>query len=213
MSRVLAAILVLASATAFAQSANDPVLAQRRLASVLRQTTKLYEAGDYRGALGRLDLLEGASASDLSVLNLRGAILTKLGDYDAAGSLFREILATDPNYFPAAFNLGELEFIRGNYAEALETFSAMQNRDPRNELLRFKIVLCQLVLGSDDDAGKNAENLIPAGETPAWYYARSLIARKAGNKREAAKLIYAGKAIYGENGCRLFDESIANLKF
>lgn len=213
MNRLFAAFLLLAATSVFAQTDGDPLLVQRRLGSVLRQTTKLYEAGDYRGALGRLDMLQGPPANDLSILNLRGAILTKLGDYEAASELFRRILAADPNYFPAAFNLGELQFIRGNYAEALELFSAMQSRDPRNELLRFKVALCQLVLGSDSDARNTADNLIPAGETPAWYYANSLIARKAGNKREAAKLLSAGKAIYGEDGCGLFDESIANLKF
>lgn len=213
MKRPIAALLLLAAATAFAQSHNDPLVAQRRLASVLRQTTKLYEAGNYSGALGRLDLLEGASVRDLSVLNLRGAILTKMGDYDAANALFREILSADPNYFPAAFNLGELEFIRGNYPEALETFISMQSRDPRNELLRFKVALCQLALGSEADARKTADTLIPAGETPAWYYAHSLIARKAGNQREAAKLLSAGRAIYGDSGCKLFDESIDNVKF
>lgn len=213
MSRLLAAFLLLAAASAFAQPDNDPVLAQRRLGSVLRQTTKLYEAGEYRAALARLDALPGPAARDLSVLNLRGAILTKLRDYNAANEIFRGILADDPNYFPAAFNLGELQCIRGNYAEALESFEAMQSRDPRNELLRFKIVLCQLAIGSDNEARQTADTLIPAGETPAWYYAHSLVARKSGNKREAAKLISAGKAIYGDRECRLFDESIANLKF
>ena len=214
MKSLFAALLLLTAAPAIAQPQNnDPLLAQRRLAAVVRQTNRLYEAGDYHAALAQLDSLQGDSANDIGVLNLRAAILTKLGDSPAAEKLFQEILISNPNYFPAVFNLGELQFLQGNYKDALESFSAMLAREPRNEFLRFKVALCQLVLGEDDGARKTANQLITAGSTPAWYYAQSLLARKAGNKRDSGKMLSAGRSIYGSDACKLFDESIANLKF
>jgi Flp pilus assembly protein TadD len=218
MKRTIAALLLALLSTGAAQEAvpdpaSDPLVMQRRLAMVLRQSTQHYEAGEYQAALDRLGVLQGPAGQDLSVLNLRGAILTKLGKYDEARDLFQSILTTDPNYFPAAFNLGEVEFIRGNYAEALELFGGMRRRDPRNELVRFKVFLCQLLLGQNDEAQKMARGLVPAGNTPAWYYAQAMLARQAGDEKSAAKHLSVARSIYTESGCKLFDESVETVKF
>jgi len=213
---LLLALLPLGSAPAqeaAPEPAADPLVMQRRLAMVLRQSTQHYEAGEYEAALDRLGALQGPAAQDLSALNLRGAILTKIGRYDEAAELFRSILSTDPNYFPAAFNLGEVESIRGDYASALETFERMRRRDPRNELVRFKVFLCHLMLKQDGEADKIARGLIPAGGTPAWYYAQAMLARQAGDEAKARKLLQTARAIYLDDGCKLFDESITPVKF
>ncbi len=218
MNRAAAALLLALLSTAGAQEAapdpaSDPLLMQRRLAMVLRQSTQHYEAGEYQAALERLGALQGPAGQDLSVLNLRGAILTKLGKHNEARELFEAILATDPNYFPAAFNLGEVQFLAGNYEGALETFQRIRRRDPRNELVRFKVLVCLLALDRDSEAQKIANGLIPAGNTPAWYYAQAMLARQAGDEKAAQKHLTAARAIYLDPGCKLFDESIETVKF
>ena len=218
MNRAAAALLLALLSTAGAQEAapdpaSDPLLMQRRLAMVLRQSTQHYEAGEYQAALERLGALQGPAGQDLSVLNLRGAILTKLGKHNEARELFEAILATDPNYFPAAFNLGEVQFLAGNYEGALETFQRIRRRDPRNELVRFKVIVCLLALDRDSEAQKIANGLIPAGNTPAWYYAQAMLARQAGDEKAAQKHLTAARAIYLDPGCKLFDESLETVKF
>jgi Flp pilus assembly protein TadD len=218
MNRAAAALLLALLSTAGAQEAapdpaSDPLLMQRRLAMVLRQSTQHYEAGEYQAALERLGALQGPAGQDLSVLNLRGAILTKLGKHNEARELFEAILATDPNYFPAAFNLGEVQFLAGNYEGALETFQRIRRRDPRNELVRFKVIVCLLALDRDSEAQKIANGLIPAGSTPAWYYAQAVLARKAGDEPTAQKHLQAARSIYLDPGCKLFDESLETVKF
>lgn len=215
MKTTAAALLLALLSTGAAQeaAAPDPLVMQRRLAMVLRQSTQHYEAGEYQAALDRLGGLQGPAAQDLSVLNLRGATLTKLGKHEEARELFTAILGTDPNYFPAAFNMGEVEFLAGNYEAALETFQRIRRRDPRNELVRFKIMICLLKLGRDDEARKIADGLLPAGSTPAWYYAQALLARQAGDEKTARKHLSAARAIYLDPGCKLFDESLETAKF
>jgi tetratricopeptide (TPR) repeat protein len=221
--RLAAAGLLLIAATTFpahgqdgAQPAApeaDPLIYQRRLAMVVRLATQDYEAENYQGALDRLGALQGAAAQDLSVLNLRGAVLTKSDDYEGARKVFQGILATDPNYFPAAFNLAEVQFMAGDVEGALAAFRAIRARDPRNELVLFKIILCHLALGQEEEARKLSDVLIPAGSTPAWYYAQAALARKAGDRRGETKNITAARAIYEESNCKLFDESMDTAKF
>ncbi len=214
MKTAAAGLLFALLATAAAQTApdganSDPLVVQRRMAMVLRQTTKLYEAGEYQAALDRLATLQGAAGQDLSVLNLRGAIFTKMERYDEARRIFESILATDPSFFPAAYNMGEVEFVSGNYDAATEVFDAILRRDPRNELVRFKLVLCALAAGREEEAQELSVGLLPTGNTPAWYYAQAVFARRAGDEGKARKNLAAARAIHGEDGCRLFDESLA----
>ena len=191
----------------------DPLLLQRRVATVLRQATKYFEAGDYQAALDRLGALKGEFAQDINALNIRGAILTKLERYEEASEVFATILRADPNYFPAAFNLGEVQFLSGDREGALESFERICRLDPRNELVRFKVFLSLLVLGREDEARKIAAGLMPAGNTPAWYYAQAMLARKAGDEKTTQKHLHAARSIYLDPGCKLFDESIEEVKF
>ena len=209
--RLLSVLLLLTSLSLRAQDTapSDPLVAQQRLAAVLRQATENYDRGDYKGAVAMLDALQGAAAGDLSVLNLRAAALTKAGDYGQAARIFSGILEANPDYFPAAYNLAEVRFLSGDREGALEAFRALRQRDPRNELLRFKVFLCQYALGRDEEAAKTVRAMQSAGSTPAWYYAQALLARREGDEGGARKSLSAARALYGEDGCRLFDESIA----
>jgi predicted Zn-dependent protease len=109
--------------------------------------------------------------------------------------------------------LGEVEFLRGDYPTALETFQRMRRRDPRNELLRFKVFLCELLLDRDEAAREIASGLIPSGNTPAWYYAQAMLARKSGDGNSAARHLAAARSIYLDSGCKLFDDSIERVGF
>lgn len=212
MSRALAVLALLAACTAAVPAQErpaDPLVAQRRLAFVIRQATQHYDAGEFQAALDRLATLPEAALRDPVARNMRGAVLTKLGEYDEAERIFLSVLADDPDHFPASFNLAEVRYLRGDHEGALAAFNALRDRDPRNELLRFKVFLCLLRLGRADDARKAADGLIPAGSTPAWYFARAALSRADGDSRAADRHLGAARAIYGEGACRIFEESLA----
>ncbi len=212
--RILAAALALAffaglTAQAAPPQPEDPLLAQRRLASSLRRAVQLYEGGDYQAAADFLAGLSGPEAGDLALVNLRGAVLSKLGKFDEAQKIFSEILTADPAYFPAGFNLAEAKFLRGDYRGALEIFEDLYRRDRDNELVRFNMLLCFLQLGNAMDAEKVAASLYPQGSTPAWYYAQAVMLRRQNDERGARKHLRAAHSIFGEQDCRVFDESLA----
>lgn len=209
-------LLLAAAATSPGQDppeAPDPVVLRHRVSAIMRQATRHYEAGEYQAALDRLGVLPRGPAQELDALNLQGAVLTKLERYDEAREIFAQVLRDRPGYFPAAFNAGEVEFLQGDVEGARRTFRGLLETESRNELLRFKVVACEIQLGMDDEARKTAAPLIPAGSTPAWYYAQALFARKAGDRGAEKKHLGAAAAIYGPESCRLFDESVATVNF
>ena len=210
--RMLSAIFLLSGAALLAQQSAppspDPLVEQRRLAALLRQATTAYEKDDFQGAIKLLGSAAGDSADNLSVLNLRAAAMTRLGQHEEAGKIFSEILQADPNYFPAAFNMAEVKFLSGDREGALEAFRQLRRRDPRNELLRFKIYLCLVSLGRQDEAAVTLGAMSPAGLTPSWYYAQAVAARREGNEAKAREYLHAARALHGEKGCALYDEAL-----
>ena len=213
--KFLAALLLLQGAALFAQDAPaaDPLVMQRRLASLLRQATAAYERGDYQGTLDVLAPLDRSAGTDLSVLNLRAAALTKIGRHEEAVKMFSGILAAKPDYFPAAFNLAEVRLLAGDREGALDAFRELRRRDPRNELLRFKVFLCLVSLGRDEEAAKTLRAMSAAGLTPSWHYAQAVVARRAGDETKAREHLRAARAIYGDQGCLIYDEALETAGF
>lgn len=175
--------------------------------SVLRD----FDAKKNDEALAKLEVLQKQMPNDPLVLNLIGSAYTKKKDYLAAESYFRKSLKEKNGFFPALYNLGELLFLQKKYTEAREHFQAMRSSDARNELLQFKVVLCDLELNEPERAKKLMNAIKYPGDSPAWYYAQAAYENKMGNKKKAREYIAGAKYIFGDKTA-LFDESLATLQ-
>ena len=180
---------------------------QEAIESVLRD----FDAKKNDEALAKLEALQMQTPDNPLILNLIGSAYTKKKDYLAAESFFRKSLKEKNGFFPALYNLGELLFLQKKYAEAREHFQAMRASDTRNELLQFKVVLCDLELNETDRAQKLMKAIKYPGDSPAWYYAQAAYENKVGNKKKSREYIAGAKYIFGEKTA-LFDESLATLQ-
>jgi predicted Zn-dependent protease len=180
---------------------------QEAIESVLRD----FDAKKNDEALAKLEALQIQTPDNPLILNLIGSAYTKKKDYLAAESFFRKSLKEKTGFFPALYNLGELLFLQKKYVEAREHFQAMRASDTRNELLQFKVVLCDLELNETDRAQKLMRSIKYPGDSPAWYYAQAAYENKVGNKKKAREYIAGAKYIFGDKTA-LFDESLATLQ-
>ncbi|MCX6969595.1 MAG: tetratricopeptide repeat protein [Verrucomicrobia bacterium] len=196
------ALFVQAQTTAPEVSRESKLLIQGALAD--------FDAKNYDAALKKLETVDAKTPDDPFVQNLLGAAYTKKKDYAAAQKYFEKALAKQPDFFPALFNVGELFFLQRQYAEALTYFLKMQDKDPRNELLQFKIFLCQLQLGNKDAAVKSLKNIKYPGDTPAWYYGQAAWESKNGNNKKALEYVTGAQYIFGPKTA-LFDETFQDL--
>lgn len=191
-----------------AQSAPPEVSRESRL--LIQSALAEFDAKNYDAALDKLRALEAKMPDDAFIQNLLGAAYTKKKDYATAQKHFDKALEKLPDFFPAKFNVGELLFLQRRYAEALEYFQKMQQKDPRNELLQFKIFLCQLQLGNKEDAAKSLKNIKYPGDTPAWYYGQAAWESKNGNNKKALEYVTGAQYIFGPKTA-LFDETFQDL--
>lgn len=209
MLRKITTALLLAAAPAFARlTAPEP---EQNAQAAIEQVLADFEDKKYDEALARLEELRKARPSDPLVLNLIGSVYTKKENYQKAERAFRESLEKQPGFFPAQYNLGELLFLQEKYPQAREHFQAMRASDARNELLQFKVGLCDLQAGETDRAKRVMNAIKYPGDSPAWYYGQAALANKEGNTMRAREFLRGAKFVYGPEKTALFDETFENL--
>jgi tetratricopeptide (TPR) repeat protein len=145
-----------------------------------------------------------------SILNLLGAVYTRKKDFQRARTFFERSLERDADFFPAAFNVGELLFLEERYSQALDHFSDMLREGPGNELLQFKVVLCLLLMNQAAEAEKLLARMKFPGNGPAWHYAQAASQIVAGNKRRAHELIVSAQVIF-PGMTSLYDQTFEDL--
>lgn len=169
-----------------------------------------FEAKKFDDALKKLQEAEALDPQSAFILNLIGAAYTKKQDFPAAKSYFEKSLELSPGFFPSVFNLGELLFLQKQYAQALEYFANMLNRDPGNELLQFKVVLCLLMTDQMEDAEKLLARMRFPGDGPAWYYSQAAVAFKKGQKGKSREIQATAHTLF-PGKVSLYDETFADL--
>lgn len=199
-SAFLAALLAAAASLSAQDAPSSPP-------KEIDKAVHVFNEKKYDEALKILLEADKANPNDPFVLNFIGAVYSKKKDYPAALSWFQKALDTNPDFFPARFNVGEISFLEKKYAEAYDYFSKMLERDPKNELLLFKCFLCQLLLDQMEDAGKTLKRIKYPGDTPAWYYAQAAWEIKNGRRSKADDLLEAAKYVFNKQ-TELYTETL-----
>ena len=86
-------------------------------------------------ALASLDELEGSNLKQsvrAEVRNLRGIILMREHDYEAAQKTLEQALELAPSLSNAKFNLGEIAFLKRDWIEARRRFERILVEDSRD---------------------------------------------------------------------------------
>lgn len=204
---LLAAILATATPAPAKLSEPDPDQIRETATEAVLANIK---AGDLDAASANVGQLLKDTPHDPVALNLLGSVQTRKKDYPAARATFEKILEDSPSFFPAQFNLGEILFLEKNYPAAREHFQSMRASDPKNELLQFKVVLCDIQAGDEDSARRVLRAMRFPGDSPAWYYASAAIENNQGNHAQARRLVRTAREIFGEK-TSLFDESFETI--
>lgn len=209
MKALLAALLFLGFAASLPAQSQSPNI-DRKTREMIQSSLKDFDEKKYDDALAKLTEANKKYPEDPFIMNLLGAAYVKKKDYDTALKYFQATLAKQPDFFPALFNVGEVDFLRRSYATALDHFKKMLEKNPGNELLQFKIVLCELELGNTEAAVKALNAMKYPGDTPAWYYAQAAVEYKKGNRDKAREYVSGARYIFGPRTL-LFEETFEDL--
>jgi tetratricopeptide (TPR) repeat protein len=99
-----------------------------------------------------LALLLGMTAADPAALSEAARERAERKQYDEALRLWQKALEVRPDYFPALFNWGYMQYSRGLFVEAIDPLTRAVKADPRQLNARFLLGAALSNAGRGDDA-------------------------------------------------------------
>jgi tetratricopeptide (TPR) repeat protein len=152
---------------------------------LLVEAMQRFQMRDFKGAAEYVDKADELLPPTAWSLNVRGAIAIELRDFDRGYKYCSDALKLDPNCYPAKFNICEIPFLQGKYAEArglwLRLYALVRPGDLAAELLLYRIFLTYLLEGDTTHAKEWLEKIPFPSQTPAYQYAQAAWARQNGD--------------------------------
>ncbi len=171
------------------------------------------QQGDIAQARTHVDAAKRLAPDDDSVLSLEAAVLTYERKYDEARAVFLRLNQKYPGVFSYEWNLAEIDFLRGRYADARERLERMRETRQKDEMLIYKIALSHILEGSTAKA-VNELNKIPfPSETAAYYYGRAAIEFANKDKDAAMSWVADAGKIFPLSHNLLFADSLLEKGF
>jgi tetratricopeptide (TPR) repeat protein len=125
-------------------------------------------------------------------LNILGAIEIEQRNFDEGRKLCLAALNKDPRFFPARFNLAEIPFVQGKYTEARTVFLKLQEDEPDDDLLKFRIFLTFLLEKNDAEARQHLDEIPLINDSPISFYANAAWDFAHGEEKRAKDWIASG---------------------
>ena len=183
--------------------------------SLLVEAMNSFHVRDFKGAIKFVDRADELLPPTTWSINIRGAVAIEERDYAKGEKYCTDALKVDPNFFPAKFNLCEIPFLQGKYADArklwLVLYQETKRDDPTSELLVYRIFLTWL-LERDFDHAKEWLAKIPfPSQTPAYHYAHAAFERQQGKMEKWDEWIKSAEYIWPDSKRASFTDVLTQL--
>lgn len=190
MRFIPAALLVLAFVLSPARAAGDPLKdVPTGYRDALISAMKAFTLRNFDEAKQLIEKADADYKPTPMSLNILGAIAIEGKRFDEGRDWCNKALELDPEFFPARFNLAEIPFVQGKYAEARAALEALQKEEPKNDLLRFRIYLTYLVEKNEREARAHLDAIPLINETPISFYANAAWEYAHGNEEKGREWI------------------------
>lgn len=173
------------------------MLKQAKIDNLLAAAAEDVKDRKFEKALANAEAALALAPNNPVALNTAGAALVQLRRFEEGRTILERAVEINADLFEPAFNLGEVYFLEGNYAEAAHQFRLLSYRFGSPPVLKFKMFLSYLLAGYPDSAKQVLREIRFPTDGPAWYYAHAAMAASDGNRGEARRLMRAANAIHG----------------
>lgn len=185
------------------------IASEAQLERLVNQVAGELKAKRYGKALDLISEAQEIDPENPLLANARAAALIQLDRTDEARTILLALIEETPSFFQADYNLGEILFINKDYQAAGVHFRRMQNIYGAVPLLRFKLLLCEILSGQEIDAGITLRTFRYPSDAPAWYFAHAAMAASTGDRRGAKQLVRTAERIHGMDATALFRDTLS----
>jgi tetratricopeptide (TPR) repeat protein len=154
-------------------------------------------------ALDKLNEVEKVFLNSVELHNLRGSCYVELRIFDKAIISFEKAKQINPNNLSVKFNVAECFFVSQKWQESHDKFQELFKllTPDSMEMLRlveFKVFLCKIKLGLDQEALILSEKYDYQDDSPYYYYTRAALAFDKNDLAEADKWMKRAAVIFRE---------------
>jgi tetratricopeptide (TPR) repeat protein len=185
-----------------AQDAGEPYV--RALAAA----GEAYSQRDFSKALDKLDIADQIAPNIPDTWNMRGAIYAEQHAFEKAEDAFEKAGKLNPGDFWPQYNIAQLLLMQKKYGPAAEAFQKLSVYGGHEELVQFKLVYANLLLGNPDAAKPVLDAMKFPCDTPAYYYAHAAWAFSHKDQKEGNYWTAAGVKVFGLERCVSFYDSL-----
>lgn len=152
---------------------------------LLTEAMTRFKGRDFAGATDYVNRADEILPPTAWSLNVRGAVAIEQRDFAVGRKFCMDALRVAPAFFPAEFNLCEIPFLEGKYAEARFLWSkllaGLGPGNPAMELITYRIYLTYLLENDFNRAKEWLEKIPFPSQTPAYQFAQATWARQNGD--------------------------------
>jgi len=193
-----------------------PAEKQQQFAKLMQEGQTLLGQKRVQEALEKFNEAETLWPLHPNVINLKGAALVNLRDFERAAKYFEKGAVLYPDFWQMRFNLAEMHFVQGNYKKGEEMFQQLLAHEkaiegPTRRLVDYKVILCVLKQGRADDAKKMIDKYDIYDDTPVHYYGLAAWYFAKGDKAKGEEWVANARRVYSQQTNSIFEDALTEL--
>lgn len=193
----LASILALTVPAAWsADSADSTKDAPPEYEPTVQSAMRSFVARDFKTAIELVDKADRMYQPTARTVNVRAAVAIEEKKFDEGRQFCIKALQLDPKFFPALFNLAEIPFMQGKYAEARLTYEKLIDDEQNADLVKFRLILTYLLEKNDERAKELLDKVPLLNDTPVHFYSHAAWEFAHGNEKEAQSYMNSAETVF-----------------
>lgn len=188
-----------------------------KFARLMNEAQALLAQRRVQEALEKLTDAEQIWSEHPNVLNLKGAALVNIRDFERASEYFSKATKLYPGFWQAKFNYAEMNFVRMKFPRAEEQFRNLLEESgddleaTTRRLIDYKIIICLLKQGKGPEAEELTKNYDIFDDSPVYYYAMAAAHFEKGEKDKAEEWVRNARRIYPKQTNAIFEDALVEM--
>lgn len=162
----------------------------------LQSAMRTFATRDFNTALALVEKAELLYQPTAMTVNVRAAVAIEGKKFDEGRELCLKALQLDPKFFPALFNLAEIPFMQGKYAEARLAYEKLLDDETSVDLIKFRLYLTYLLEKNDEVAKQHLEKIPLLNDSPIYFYAHAAWEFAHGDQKKAQTYIDSAETVF-----------------
>ena len=157
---------------------------------------RTFSTRDFKTTLALVDKAEAMYQPTAMTVNVRAAIAIEDKKFDAGKEYCLKALQLDPKFFPALFNLAEIPFMQGKYAEARLAYEKLLDDESSADLIKFRLYLTYLLEKNDEVAKQLLEKIPLLNDSPIYFYGYAAWEFAHGDEKKAQSYLNSAETVF-----------------